>query len=165
MAMSLFCGATGTLCFGLRLTPPMSFKAKVDAPFPTLYVFLCVMDPRCQLWFPKKRPGPNFSPWYGEATARVITQCHFQDCWQIQSHDLTAQSLTLYRLNYVRPGKRYLPIDFLGGSQILLHRAGFFARHGGTAQPSSYEDTELAQNWQLWVLVSIWEVLLERKCQ
>ena len=29
---SPFCGATGTLCFGLQLTLPMGFKARVDAP-------------------------------------------------------------------------------------------------------------------------------------
>ena len=36
VAMSPFCGATGTLCFGLRLTLPMGFKARVDAPMPVL---------------------------------------------------------------------------------------------------------------------------------
>ena len=32
------CGATGILYFGLRLTPPMGFKARVDAPLPDLDV-------------------------------------------------------------------------------------------------------------------------------
>ena len=35
---SPFCGATGALCFGLRLTLPMGFKARVDAPSPNLDV-------------------------------------------------------------------------------------------------------------------------------
>ena len=29
-----FCGATGALCFGLRLTLLLDFKARVDAPSP-----------------------------------------------------------------------------------------------------------------------------------
>ena len=33
---SPFCGATGTLCFRLQLTPSMGFKARVDAPLPDL---------------------------------------------------------------------------------------------------------------------------------
>ena len=32
------CGATGTLCFGLQLTLPMGFKARVDALLPVLSV-------------------------------------------------------------------------------------------------------------------------------
>ena len=36
--MSPFCGATGTPWFGLRLTPPMGFKGRVDAPLPALSV-------------------------------------------------------------------------------------------------------------------------------
>ena len=36
--MSPFCGATGTLRFGLQLTPPMGFKARVDALSPVLFV-------------------------------------------------------------------------------------------------------------------------------
>ena len=35
---SPFCGATGALCFGLHLTPPMGFKARVDAPSAALHV-------------------------------------------------------------------------------------------------------------------------------
>ena len=68
------------------------------------------MDPQSQLWFPRQRPGPNFTPWYGEATTRVTTQCHFQNCWQIRTHDLAAQSLTLYRLSY--PGQRASDVTF-----------------------------------------------------
>ena len=30
VTMSPFCGATGILCFGLQLTVPMAFKARVD---------------------------------------------------------------------------------------------------------------------------------------
>ena len=36
-----FCGSTGTLCFGLRMTLPVGFKARVDSPLPTL---LCITD-------------------------------------------------------------------------------------------------------------------------
>ena len=35
---SLFCGATGTLCFRLQLTLPMGFKARVNAPSLAPYV-------------------------------------------------------------------------------------------------------------------------------
>ena len=52
VTMSPFCGATDTLCFGLRLTVPMGFnKARVH-----------VMDPQSTL-ISKPRPGPNFTPW------------------------------------------------------------------------------------------------------
>ena len=41
------CGATGTICFGLWLTQPMGFKARVDASLPVLeWCRLCVMHPR-----------------------------------------------------------------------------------------------------------------------
>ena len=33
-----FCGATGTFCFKLRMTPPMSFKVSVDRSSPA---FIC----------------------------------------------------------------------------------------------------------------------------
>ena len=36
-------------------------------------------DPQSQLWIPRPGPGPNFTPWYGGATARVTTQCHFSE--------------------------------------------------------------------------------------
>ena len=39
-------------------------------------------DPQSQLWLLRSRPGPNFTPWYGEATAGVTAQCHFWDDWQ-----------------------------------------------------------------------------------
>ena len=43
VTMCPFCGATGTPCFGLRLTPLMGFKARVDVPSPALNV-------TCALW-------------------------------------------------------------------------------------------------------------------
>ena len=61
-------------------------------------------DPQSQLWIFRPGPGPNFATWYGEATARVTTQCHFWNCpRQIWTQDLWAQSLTLYQLSY--PGR------------------------------------------------------------
>ena len=73
---------------------------------------LFVIDPQGQLWLPKPRPGPNFTPWYGEATPRVTTQCHFQDCWQIRTQDLMAQSPVLYQLSYPA-GLRFVHIQQL----------------------------------------------------
>ena len=48
--ISPFCGVSGALSFGLRLTPPMGFKARVDAPSPTLRVTLHEIGPQSQLW-------------------------------------------------------------------------------------------------------------------
>ena len=70
---------------------------------PLRFLSLVLMNFSSQLWFPKSRPGPNFTPWYGEATTRVTAQCHFWDCWQIWTQDLMTQSLMLYRLSY--PGQ------------------------------------------------------------
>ena len=41
-----FCGATGTLCFRLQMTLPMSFKVRVDQSLPALFCHLCTMIPR-----------------------------------------------------------------------------------------------------------------------
>ena len=79
------------------LTLLMGFKTRVDAPLPALG-HLRIMDPWSQLWLPRPRPGPNFTPWHGEATARVNTRCHFWDCWQIRTRDRAAQIPMLYRL-------------------------------------------------------------------
>ena len=47
---SPFCGATGTLCFGLQLTLPMGFKARVDPSSPVLcYRLLACNDPQSPL--------------------------------------------------------------------------------------------------------------------
>ena len=77
---SPFYRATGILCFEIQLTLPMGFKARVDAPLPVLYSHLRIMDPQSQLWLSRPGPGPNFTPWYGEAAAGVTAQHHFQDC-------------------------------------------------------------------------------------
>ena len=53
-------------------------------------------DPQSQLWI----PGLGLAPiLHLEATTGVTTQCHFWDGYQIQTHGLTAQSPTLYRLS------------------------------------------------------------------
>ena len=49
---SPFCGVTGTLCFGLWLTLPMGFKARVDPSLPAFYSHLCVMILRVNFEFP-----------------------------------------------------------------------------------------------------------------
>ena len=46
LGLGSFCGATGTLRFGLRMTLPMGFKARVDSSSPTLFCCLCAMIPR-----------------------------------------------------------------------------------------------------------------------
>ena len=78
---SSFCGAAGTLCFGLSLTLPMDLKARVDTPSPALLSLeqngSLVLE---STLIAQARASPNFTPWYDEATARVITQCHFRDC-------------------------------------------------------------------------------------
>ena len=48
--MSPFCRVTGTHCLRLQLTPPMGFKARVDASSPVLSCHLQVTDPRSQFW-------------------------------------------------------------------------------------------------------------------
>ena len=45
----------------------------------TLLSLVC-NDPQSQLWIPRPWPGPNFTPRYGEATARVTAHCHFRNC-------------------------------------------------------------------------------------
>ena len=52
VTVSPFCGATGTLCFGLRLEP-MGFKARVDAPSPGLDVVCAILG------VVLARPGPQ----------------------------------------------------------------------------------------------------------
>ena len=57
VTMSPFCGTTGTLCFGLQLTLPMGFKARVDAP-PALSVI-------CAQWIVRVHsddPGQDLVP-------------------------------------------------------------------------------------------------------
>ena len=60
---SPFCGATGTLCFGLRMTLPTGFKTKVDPSSATLCSCLCIMT----LLIPRPVPDPNFYTlvWWG----------------------------------------------------------------------------------------------------
>ena len=82
---SAFCGATGTLCFGLRLTLPMGFKAQGGCTITCSICCLCIMDSQSQLWIPRPGPGPNFTPLYGEATARETAQWHFWDGRQIRT--------------------------------------------------------------------------------
>ena len=50
VTMSPFCGATGTPSFRFRLTLPMGFKARVDAPFP-------VHNVTCTLWILRVNSG------------------------------------------------------------------------------------------------------------
>ena len=93
----LFCGATGTLCFGLKLTLAMVFKAKVDPSSPALCSHLHIMILRVNSEFPDQGPILHLGM---VQLPRVTTQCHFWDCWLIWTHDLAAQSLMLYRLSY-----------------------------------------------------------------
>ena len=58
----------------------VGFNARVDLPLPVLYSHLSLMDLQSQLWSARPGPGPNLTPWYCEATARVTTQCHFRNC-------------------------------------------------------------------------------------
>ena len=46
-----FCGVTGALCFGLRMTLPMGFKARMDSLSPMLFCCLCAAIPS-HPWFP-----------------------------------------------------------------------------------------------------------------
>ena len=80
-------------------------------------------DPQRQFRIPRPGPSPNFRPWYREPTAGVTTQCHFQDGWQIQIHDLAGQSPTLYRLSC--PGRRCLiGQTFLLSTETWRHSEG-----------------------------------------
>ena len=73
---SLFCGATGTLCFGLWLILPMGFKSQGRSIIICTLLLLAQNDPQSQFCIPRTGPGPIFVPWYGEATTIVTTQCH-----------------------------------------------------------------------------------------
>ena len=88
-----FCGATGTLCFGLKLTLSMDSKTRMNPLSLSLCSPFHIMS---QLWFPRPGAGPNFIPWHSETTARVTAQCHFWDGWQIRTHDFPAQSPMLH---------------------------------------------------------------------
>ena len=84
---SPFCGATGALCFGLWLTLPVGFKARVDPSSPTLYSHLCVMILRVRVLL----------EWPPNVTSGITGR------GRIRTQDLTAQNPTLYRLSY--PGR------------------------------------------------------------
>ena len=100
---SPFCGTTGTVCFGLWLTLPIGFKARLDGCTSTCTLLSFTCNGFSRVNFDCPLPGPNFTPWYGEGTTRVTTQCHFKDWWQrqIQTHNFVVQSTTPYRLSYL----------------------------------------------------------------
>ena len=50
-------GATGTLSFGLRITLPVGFKAKMVSSSPVFFLLLVHNNPESQLWL----SGPDFS--------------------------------------------------------------------------------------------------------
>ena len=85
---SPFCGATGTLWYSLFRTSVVSargFHSQGGCIIACTLLSLAHNDPQSQLWIPRPRPSPNFTPWYSEATTRVTIQCHFWDCWQRQN--------------------------------------------------------------------------------
>ena len=75
------------------------FKSQGRSIITCTLLSIACNDPPSQAWIPRPRPGPNFTPWYGEATAGVTTQCHFRDDWQIWTHDLMTQTLSVHKLN------------------------------------------------------------------
>ena len=76
-----------------------------------LLSFVC-NDPHSQLWIPRPRPDPNFTPWYGEGTAGVTAQCHFWDGWHKQDSNIPVCILqTLV----------YIFMCIVGGIQYGLH--------------------------------------------
>ena len=90
---SPLCGTTGALCFRLWLT---AHRFQSQGGSTIACTLLVHNDPQSQLLIPRPGPGPNFTPWYGEATARVTAQCHFRHGWQIRTHNLTIRSPTFY---------------------------------------------------------------------
>ena len=96
LASHLVCGATGALCFGLWLTLPMGLA---DAPSPALCSRVCLMILRANSDYPGLVLVPILHLGMVRVLhAKVTTQCHFQDGWQIWAHNLVVQSSTLYRL-------------------------------------------------------------------
>ena len=57
-----FCGETGTLCFGLRITLPMSFKVRVDQSLPMLFCRLPLMMARIITGCRDRALNPDHSP-------------------------------------------------------------------------------------------------------
>ena len=57
-----FCEATGTLCFGLGMTLPMSFKVGVDRSFPVLFCHLYSVIPRVISGCQGRASNPDLSP-------------------------------------------------------------------------------------------------------
>ena len=51
--------ATDTLCFVLRMTPPMSFKVRVDLVVACTLLLLALYDPQSHLWLPGLRIQPG----------------------------------------------------------------------------------------------------------
>ena len=65
-----FCGATDTLCLGLRMTLPMSFKVRVDQLSPVLFCHLPAMFPRV-IWL----LGPGIEPGLLAPEVSMIPLC------------------------------------------------------------------------------------------
>ena len=57
-----FCGATGTLCFGLGMTLPMSFKVRMDQSLPMFFCHLHAMIPKVISGCPDRASNPDRSP-------------------------------------------------------------------------------------------------------
>ena len=60
-----FCGATGTLCFGVRMTLQMGIKARMDSSSPLLFCYLCLTT-LSHVWFEGLGMGPGISTVYLE---------------------------------------------------------------------------------------------------
>ena len=65
---SPFCGATGIL-FQTLVDSAHWFQSQGGS------IITCTI--------PRPRPGPNFTPWYGEGAAGATAQYYFQDGWLI----------------------------------------------------------------------------------
>ena len=106
VTMSPFCGATGTICFRLWLTPLMGFKARVDVPSPSLS-FTCA---QWVLGVNSNFPGQGLVPilhigmvrvlleWLPNVTSRTAGR------GSIRTQDLATQSPTLYFFMSYRTG-------------------------------------------------------------
>ena len=55
-------GGTGILCFGLRMTLPLRFKARVDSSLPALCCYLCTTVARVISGCQNRPSNPDHSP-------------------------------------------------------------------------------------------------------
>ena len=83
------------------------FQSQGGSIIAWILLLLACNYPQSQLWIPRPGPGPNFTPWYGEATARVT------------AHITSRNSLTFGKLLNASFGQKIMKLPQLYAIHVL----------------------------------------------